>query len=100
MRRLRKPSARLRAELIANKRRKWTAKKLKDQGGLCYWCGKRVLEPTCDHLVPLSRGGADHYENVVAAHEWCNTAKGDKLPEEFSLPGQYNPRDRFRLAVK
>lgn len=95
-RKLRKPSKRLLAQLTANKRRNWTVKKLKDQGGLCYWCARRVaIEPTCDHLVPLSRGGADHFENVVAAHAWCNEAKGDLLPEEFSKPGEYDPRAAF-----
>lgn len=100
MKRLRKPSKRLLAQLTANKRRNWTVKKLKDQGGLCYWCAKRItIEPTCDHLIPLGRGGVDHFENVVAAHAWCNEAKGDKLPEEFAAPGQYDPREAFRKAV-
>lgn len=99
-RRLRKPSKRLLAELAANKRRNWTAKRLKDQGGLCYWCGKRiVVEPSCDHLIPLSKGGADHFENVVASHSWCNEAKGDRLPEEFAEPGQYDPRAAFRMRA-
>ena len=97
-RRLRKPSKRLLAQLAANKRRDWTAKRLKEQGGLCYWCARRVLEPTCDHLIPLSRGGEDHYENVAAAHPWCNEAKGDRLPDEFAEPGQFDSREAYRRA--
>lgn len=93
----RRPSRRTLAMLAANKRRDWTAARLKQQDGRCYWCGARITStPTCDHLIPLSRGGRDHYENVVAAHERCNKAKGDKLPEEFAEPGKFDIRTLFR----
>lgn len=91
MRRLRKPSKRLLAELTANKRRKWATSRHKKQGGKCYWCGKTLKESTADHLIPLSRGGEDHYENIVAAHSWCNSQKADRLPDEFAKPGKYRP---------
>ena len=37
---------------------------------------------TVDHIVPVSRGGADAAENLQAAHWGCNRAKGtsDNLP--------------------
>lgn len=92
VRKLRKPSKRLLAELTANKRRRWCESRLKKQGGKCYWCGARILkDATADHLIPLSRGGEDHYENVVAAHKWCNNHKADRTPEEFCEPGSYRP---------
>lgn len=95
MRKLRKPSKRLQAQLTANKRRRWAESRLKEQGGKCYWCAKICpfnrpgMNLTAGHLIPLSRGGPDHYENIVALHERCNQAQGDLLPEEFSEPGQF-----------
>lgn len=50
----------------------------------CYICGKAIdyslprYDPgsfVLDHLVPLSRGGADTLENKAAAHWACNDAK-------------------------
>ena len=40
---------------------------------------KRTLE----HLVPLSRGGQDTFDNLVFACARCNFEKHDKLPEEW-----------------
>lgn len=39
-----------------------------------------------DHIVPLSKGGADTLENKTASHRICNRAKWD------SLPGDSAPR--------
>lgn len=74
-------------------RQDWRRKKWKAQDGLCYYCDTPILlEPerfqqhkrcTLDHLRPLSRGGADHWENVVAACHRCNQAKGMKTAIEF-----------------
>jgi 5-methylcytosine-specific restriction endonuclease McrA len=43
---------------------------------------------TVDHLLPVSRGGEDTWENLVAACVECNNRKGDRTPEEarMSLP--------------
>ena len=35
-----------------------------------------------DHVRPLSRGGADVWQNVVTACRRCNHRKGDQTPEE------------------
>ena len=93
-RRLTRVSPRLKMELLSNKRRRWATARAKQQEGLCYWCAKPFLalagrELTADHLIPLSRGGEDHFENIVAAHRRCNEAKGDRMPEEFSEPGHF-----------
>jgi 5-methylcytosine-specific restriction endonuclease McrA len=53
----------------------------------CQFCG-RVLpahELTIDHVIPRSRGGHADWDNVVASCQKCNTAKGDRLPEEAGL---------------
>ncbi len=53
----------------------------------CQFCG-RVLpahELTIDHVIPRARGGHTDWDNVVASCQKCNTAKGDRLPEEAGL---------------
>ena len=41
---------------------------------------------TRDHVKPVSRGGGNHWLNVVTACKRCNTRKGSKTPEEASMP--------------
>ena len=53
----------------------------------CQFCG-RILpahELTIDHVIPRSRGGQTDWDNVVACCQRCNTAKGDRFPEEAGL---------------
>ena len=54
---------------------------------LCLYCGKphADAELTRDHVVPVSRGGHDHWENVVAACKRCNHFKGNRLLQECSM---------------
>lgn len=33
---------------------------------------------TLDHIVPLSKGGEDSYDNTQATHYRCNKKKGNK----------------------
>lgn len=47
----------------------------------CFYCGDRAT--IADHFVPLSRGGSDTEENLVAACRLCNQRKADKMPREF-----------------
>ena len=57
----------------------------------CQYCGRSQgeLKPreslTRDHLVPLSRGGTNHWSNVVTACSTCNARKGNRLPEEIGM---------------
>ena len=57
----------------------------------CQYCGRGIsdLKPreslTRDHLVPLSRGGANDWANVVTACSPCNTRKGNRMPEEIGM---------------
>ena len=52
---------------------------------MCMYCGEefksRLL--TRDHVRPLSRGGADCWENAVTACRACNQRKDNRLPEEI-----------------
>jgi 5-methylcytosine-specific restriction endonuclease McrA len=49
----------------------------------CFWCGMRLdlSAATCDHVVPLSKGGSDGYENTVVACASCNTNRRDNVTE-------------------
>lgn len=44
--------------------------------------GTRKL--TVDHIIPLSRGGADHYDNYMILCRECNRRKGSLTCEEYS----------------
>ena len=44
----------------------------------CQYCGSRE-ELTFDHLLPRSKGGETHWDNVVTACSSCNVEKGGKL---------------------
>ncbi len=55
---------------------------------LCLYCGREFPRQhlTRDHVVPLSRGGRDTWENVVAACFHCNSRKGGRTPQQASMP--------------
>jgi 5-methylcytosine-specific restriction endonuclease McrA len=61
-------------------------------GFICYLCQQPVdmnlprnsrFGATLDHVTPISKGGADHLNNVRLAHWICNIRKSDKTLEEF-----------------
>jgi 5-methylcytosine-specific restriction endonuclease McrA len=52
----------------------------------CQFCGRSDLPLTVDHVLPLSRGGEDSWENLVCACVDCNNRKGDRTPEEAGMP--------------
>lgn len=84
MSRLRKPSKRILAALRTALHQDWRNKRTKAQSGLCFYCQKPMTQPTLDHVIPLSKGGADHWENTVAACFVCNQAKADQNLYEFA----------------
>ncbi|HEU0197018.1 MAG TPA: HNH endonuclease [Nevskiaceae bacterium] len=55
---------------------------------VCMYCGMRCREQELsrDHIYPRCRGGADAWENVVAACKACNQRKGGRSPEEARMP--------------
>ena len=55
---------------------------------LCLYCGRDFSRQmlTRDHVKPLSQGGRDHWENVVAACFQCNSRKGGRTPQQASMP--------------
>nr|WP_162201887.1 HNH endonuclease [Pseudoxanthomonas suwonensis] len=55
---------------------------------LCLYCGQQFARPqlTRDHVIPLSRGGLDIWENVVSACFHCNSRKGNRTPHQANMP--------------
>ena len=55
---------------------------------LCLYCGRDYPRQhlTRDHVVPLSRGGRDTWENVVSACFHCNSRKGNRTPQQAGMP--------------
>jgi len=60
-------------------------------GYACQYCGRHKRELrgreflTRDHVLPISRGGGNSWENVVTACSSCNHRKGNRLPREAGL---------------
>ena len=53
----------------------------------CQYCGKVFPQRrlNLDHVVPLSRGGASSWTNVVCACIECNSRKGSRTPDEAGM---------------
>lgn len=56
-------------------------------GDLCLYCGEAFPRAllTRDHVIPLSRGGLDRWENVVTACRACNHRKDDAMLDEIDM---------------
>ena len=59
----------------------------------CMYCGRHREELkgrqflTRDHVLPISRGGGNTWDNVVTACSPCNNRKGNRLPREAGVNG-------------
>jgi 5-methylcytosine-specific restriction endonuclease McrA len=60
----------------------------------CQYCGARLSmsSGTRDHVIPVSRGGADSFENVVACCGPCNRRKADAQAHEVGMVLKRRPR--------
>ena len=60
---------------------------------ICGYCGGEFgfMRLTRDHITPVSRGGGDHWMNVVTACRHCNGLKRNRTPEEAGLQLLYTP---------
>lgn len=60
----------------------------------CQYCGRpfKAHNLTFDHVIPRSRGGRTSWDNIVAACQCCNTAKGNRMPNQCDLKPLYSPR--------
>lgn len=64
---------------------------LRRDGHRCQYCGRADLPLTVDHVIPVSRGGEDTWENLVCACVRCNNKKGDRTPEEAAITLRRKP---------
>jgi 5-methylcytosine-specific restriction endonuclease McrA len=55
---------------------------------LCLYCGNEYSRSalTRDHVIPVSKGGRDVWENVVCACFMCNSRKGGRTPQQAGMP--------------
>jgi hypothetical protein len=52
-------------------------------GERCTYCGTTSGPFALDHVVPVSRGGSNHYANLTPACVPCNASKGSRTLEEW-----------------
>lgn len=65
------------------------------QRGICAWCCEEIYHPadareagylnqgdspSLDHVIPVSRGGSNYFENLLLVHRDCNGERGDQSP--------------------
>ena len=72
----------------------------------CQYCGKHRNDLnrrdclTRDHVKPISRGGANTWDNVVSAGTKCNARKGNRLPRECGMYPKATPKEpRYVVMV-
>lgn len=60
------------------------------QNWKCCWCGNHMTavrnkrnSTTTEHVIPKSKGGADHEDNFAVACVRCNNKRGDRDVEEY-----------------
>lgn len=51
------------------------------KGRQCFYCGESAN--SIDHVIPVTRGGTDNFDNLVPCCRRCNSSKRDKLIEEW-----------------
>ena len=51
---------------------------------LCVYCRSKN-DLTIDHVIPVSRGGKNSFENCVTACRPCNNKKGRRTPREAKM---------------
>jgi 5-methylcytosine-specific restriction endonuclease McrA len=60
----------------------------------CAYCGKQFNSKsnlTIDHIIPVSRGGKNSYENCITSCKKCNHLKGNKLLPELNWTLLFKP---------
>ena len=64
--------------------RRWLYSQSKD----CRWCGCPLAysASTIDHVVPLSRGGTNRWENLVLACQACNAKRANNCGVPQGVP--------------
>lgn len=55
----------------------------------CIYCGCRSSDMTVDHFIPVSLGGPEVIQNLVACCLLCNTRKGARAPYECGMAPKF-----------
>lgn len=55
-----------------------------DQDGRCAYC-REEKELELEHLIPVSKGGGNDFDNLLFSCRSCNASKGNKDPAAFTL---------------
>jgi hypothetical protein len=86
-----KHRAKTRVQGVARRRIMWER-----DNGICYICGDEVRFDgfELDHLVPVSRGGDNHPNNLAVTHQMCNRRRGTRI-EEAQLRKLFELRDKI-----
>lgn len=72
----------------------------KRDGYRCIYCGSRD-RLTLDHVIPRSKGGRDSWQNLATACQGCNTAKGNRTPEQAEMQMSHKPfRPSFIMYLR
>jgi 5-methylcytosine-specific restriction endonuclease McrA len=58
---------------------------------ICYLCGKEFNDRhlSIDHIIPVSRGGKNTWENMITCCVECNRNKGDQLLSELGIKPKF-----------
>ena len=65
-------------------------------GGRCVYCNSPAT--SIDHVIPRSRGGAHHWENVVSACHRCNHTKADRMLKDLGWGLRFKPAEPAGVA--
>ncbi len=59
----------------------------KASNGECFYCGKKInkAQLIIDHVVPMSKGGSNTFENIVLSCWFCNLKKGDRIIDDEAM---------------
>jgi len=57
---------------------------------ICQYCMSKI-DPTVDHILPVSRGGKSNFKNCVTACKICNNKKDRKTPLEAGMTLLHDP---------
>jgi 5-methylcytosine-specific restriction endonuclease McrA len=71
---------------------------LESYGEICAYCGERATH--VDHVIPVSQGGGDEIENLVAACQGCNSHKHARTPEEAGMKIKFYPLRELEIIEK
>lgn len=70
------------AQRAVERYRLWIRLMQRNTGSVpCFVCGEHVRkrEATLEHIIPLSKGGADAPHNYAISHAACNALKADRI---------------------